>query len=255
MDEKPRGHIKLSRKQFNDEDILWGDKTPFDNRSAWTWLLQAAAWKDGFYHTQFRLDELKRGEFVASLRFLADRWKWSHTRVARFLALLAKAGRIALQRLGQHGTVYLIVNYDTYQSTPAPSVVAGVTPNDTPTIQPRYKVEAVKAVEASNYPPEFELLWKVLPKKPGANKKQTYRLYLGHLRAGVDFDTMYNGAIRYAAYALAKGWIGTDFVKAPQVFMGRDQHFLSEWDCADLPKKPAAVGPTGSTLKSGMIEW
>lgn len=90
------------------------------------------------------------------------------------------------------------------------------------------------------YPPEFDLLWNAYPRKQGSNKKQTYRLYLGHLKAGIDFDTMHAGALRYTAYATAKTWIGTDFIKAAQVFFGRDQHFLLEWQCADLPAVKAA---------------
>lgn len=251
MDEKPRGHIKLSRKQFSDSDILWGDGTPFDSRSAWTWLLQSAAWKDGFYHTQFRLDELRRGEFVASLRYLGKRWKWSHPKVQRYLRMLQKTERISLQRVGQHGTVYLIVNYDTYQSAHTPAVTPGVTPFVPPSLHPRYKVEAVEALEAVNtYPPEFEFVWKAYPKRPGGNKKQTHRLYAGHLKAGIPYDAILDGTLRYAAYIAAKGWAGTEWVKLPQTFYGRDQHFLAQWDAADLPKKLVAVGgvPTPEEL-------
>lgn len=87
------------------------------------------------------------------------------------------------------------------------------------------------------YPPEFELLWNAYPRRAGSNKRQTYRLYLAHLRAGIDYDTMHSGALRYLAYVIAKSWIGTDFIKTAQVFFGRDQHFLLEWECSDIPNK------------------
>lgn len=89
------------------------------------------------------------------------------------------------------------------------------------------------------YPAEFDLLWKAYPRKAGSNKKQTYRLYEGHLKSGIDFDTMHSGTLRYTAYATARAWIGTEFIKAAQVFFGRDQHFLLEWECSDLPKTKA----------------
>lgn len=87
----------------------------------------------------------------------------------------------------------------------------------------------------TGYPAEFDLLWNAYPRKPGSNKRQTYRLYAGHLKGGVDFDTMHSGALRYTAYVTAKGWLGTEFIKSAQVFFGRDQHFLLEWQCSDLP--------------------
>lgn len=87
----------------------------------------------------------------------------------------------------------------------------------------------------ADYPADFEMLWRLYPKRSGANKKQTHRLVSGHLRAGVDFDVIHNGTLRYVAYVTQKGWLGTDYVKMPQVFFGRDQHFLSEWDASDLP--------------------
>lgn len=239
--EKPRGYIKLYRKQFNDKDILWGDGTPFDTRSAWTWLLQAAAFKDGFYHTKFAIDELKRGEFVASLRFLGEKWGWSHTRVRRFIKMLTsqKVERLALQRSGQHGAVYLIVNYDSYQSGTIPASTGGVTPSDTPAIHPRYKVEEGKEGEA--YSPDFELLWKAYPKRHGgSNKAGSYRCFLGHLKNGVAFDVMFEGVKRYALFCIADGSVGTRFVKDCKTFLGRDRCFLDEYAIGG-PPKPSGV--------------
>lgn len=112
----PSGYIKLSRKQFDGLDLFWGDGTKFDSRSAWTDLIQLAAWKPYKYRG---IDQLERGEFVASVRFLAERWKWSKSAVARWLDRVQKAGRITGQRMGHHGRVYLIVNYDAYQDVPA----------------------------------------------------------------------------------------------------------------------------------------
>ncbi len=126
------GYLKLSRKQFDGGDALWEDGTPFDSRSAWMWLLQIAAFRDGVYESGFGTDQLKRGEFVASLRYLGLRWKWGKNRVARFLARLQKAGRIAGQRAGQHGRVYLIVNYATYQDGAGKSGTPRGTTNGTP---------------------------------------------------------------------------------------------------------------------------
>lgn len=263
--EKSRGYIKLSRKQFDKRDRLWDDGTPYDRRSAWTWLIQSAAWKDSTYRVAGGKVPLKRGEFVASIRFLAERFKWSKSSVSRFLQELSDrksiastpqiaghlAGRVAGQPVGHLGRVYLIANYETYQGD-AESV--GQQPGQLVGQQPGQS-RSSKAVEASNYSPEFELIWKVLPKKPGANKKQTHRLYLAHLKRGVDFDTMHNGALHYAAYATFRGWIGTNYVKAPQVFMGDDQHFLTDWTIPSEPSDIVGVGgiPSEAELRRAGI--
>ena len=59
---------------------------------------------------------LARGEFLASLRYLAERWQWSIKRVRGFLEWLINDGRIVSQKRHTKGTVYLLVNYDVYQS-------------------------------------------------------------------------------------------------------------------------------------------
>lgn len=107
------GYIKLSRKMFDGHDPMWDDGTEFDMRSAWIDLIQLAAYAP---HNYRGTDLLERGEFVAAVRYLAERWKWSKSRVQRWLKNVEQMGRIKGQRMGQHGRVYAIVNYDIYQS-------------------------------------------------------------------------------------------------------------------------------------------
>lgn len=110
---RPSGYIKLARKQFDGHDALWADGTPYDSRSAWTDLIQLAAYQSYAYRG---VDPLERGEFVAAVRFLAERWKWSKSKTQRWLKSVEQMGRIVGRRMGQHGRVYLLVNYDAYQS-------------------------------------------------------------------------------------------------------------------------------------------
>lgn len=240
-DEKPRGYIKLYRRQFHADDDLWGDGTPFDSRSSWTWLLQFASWKDSTYHTKFALDSLKRGEFVASLRYLAEAWGWKKDRVSRFLAMLVKARRITRQRSGQHGTVYLIDNYDSYQSGIPKGATPDATADATPGRQQRDKVEEGK--EGETYSADFELLWKAYPKRHGgSNKAGAYSNYNGHLKKGVSFDIMFEGVKRYALFCIADGSVGTKYVKDCQTFLGPRKCFLDE-HAIGSPPKPTGVLP------------
>lgn len=57
---------------------------------------------------------LERGEFVASLRKMGDLFCWSKDRVKRFLSDLEVRTAIETVRETPDGTVYRIVNYDTY---------------------------------------------------------------------------------------------------------------------------------------------
>jgi hypothetical protein len=87
---------------------------PFSEREAWAWLIGAAAWKATNTRGNTGPVRLERGEFSFSIRFLAERWDWSKSRVDRFLSKLNANGMIS-----GHGRdsqqVYLIRNYNKFQ--------------------------------------------------------------------------------------------------------------------------------------------
>lgn len=246
MNEKDYGYIKQSRKQFNGEDLLWNDGTPFDTRSAWTWLLQAAAWKDSVYQSRSRMDTLKRGEFVASLRYLAGRWGWDKNTVHRFLKVVQQSGRIEHQRQGRHGHIYLIVNYDAYQDgSPKEGTVkphAGGTEIGTEKGQhahkKRDKVERRTALEErTTYSVDFEIFWSAYPKRSGSNpKKRADRAYRARLSEGDTPLSMLEGAQRYAAYVAHRQIIGTEFVQQAVRFLGDEKGFLDPWTVETHPR-------------------
>lgn len=247
MDAKKHGYIKYSRKQFDGRDALWDDGTPFDSRSAWTWLIQKAAWKDGTYRVAGGKVPLKRGQFVASIRFLAQRFKWSKSKVSRFIDFLSTpdakgqvyiipvgqiaghlAGHVAGQPVGHLGRVYTIVNYDTYQGD-AENVGQhmGQLPGQMLGQQAGQSRRSISNKE--EYSADFELLWKAYPRREGgSNKAGAFRCYLNHLKHGVSFEVMFEGVKRYAAKCLHDGTVGTRFVKDCKTFLGPDKHFLDE---------------------------
>jgi len=180
------GHVKVSRKVFDavHGDPLWLEKREFSRWEAWIDVIQLAAWKDSPYHTSSGIVRLRRGEFMASRRYLAKRWNWTEKRVRVWLDFMLDNGRLrtssgptlgpsevsAQQRDSSptpasqgpdsaHGgaltrahsaTVYLIVKYDAYQSTESSKgPVRGPQKGqhsgaETPEKGP--KIEAVKAV-------------------------------------------------------------------------------------------------------------
>jgi hypothetical protein len=96
-----------------------------------------ARWADGETVYYGQTVALKRGEFIASYRFLADRWRWSVKMARDFVTTAIRKDRLQLisqakhraqkraqeraqlpqnraQKRAQLAGVYLIVNYDRY---------------------------------------------------------------------------------------------------------------------------------------------
>lgn len=109
------GYIYLSRKTFA-TDELWLEPRVFSRWEAWVDLIQMAAWHQISRSAKGSIITLERGEFVASIRFLARRWSWSVKRIRLGLKRAQDDGRIRAQRETVLGMVYHIVNYDIYQA-------------------------------------------------------------------------------------------------------------------------------------------
>lgn len=112
----------LSDPAFADE--------PFTEREAFLDLVAAAAWKPRQMRLRRGLVHLKRGQLLASSRYLAERWKWPEPRARRFVARIS--GRRANDAQGDapidahsdslidahptaEGTIITIRNYDDFQ--------------------------------------------------------------------------------------------------------------------------------------------
>lgn len=139
-----RAHIKVSRRFF-EEDDWWEEPRRFSKAEAWLDCIQMASWKPRRFAIGLTVEQLERGEFMASLRYLAARWQWGKTAVSDFLRVLEKAGRIRGQRDGHGGTVYLLVKYDWYQSTNTEQRTPDRTETRTASGQHPDKTEAGKA--------------------------------------------------------------------------------------------------------------
>jgi hypothetical protein len=139
------GHVKISRKAYA-EDPFWLEPRVYSKWEAWEDCIQMASWKARKYMIGHTVEELRRGEFQASVRFLATRWSWGKHAVEKFLAATEQAGRLRGQRRGHGGTVYLLVNYERYQGDDARSGTPEGTDSGTPRGHLGDKTEAVKQV-------------------------------------------------------------------------------------------------------------
>ena len=91
------GYTLLHRKFWRNE-ILQEKGKPFSRREAWLYLTNVLA-----RGTDDPETGLKRGEFEASYRFLAQTWNWETTRVFRFFKQLEAEGMLSRNPLSmQH---------------------------------------------------------------------------------------------------------------------------------------------------------
>ena len=81
----------------------------------WFDLLTMAAWNDHKVMYDAHLFTLKRGQTIASISYLSERWGRNRKRIIRFLQLLEKDGMITRTVRDRQTSVLTICNYGRYQ--------------------------------------------------------------------------------------------------------------------------------------------
>lgn len=111
-----RGTFAVDRGIFGHP--LFAGCKPYSRREAWLWMLSEAGWKDRQRDLGGQLVTLRRGEFAASVRYMAEAWGWSRSAVGRFLDRLKSEKMVRSKTGTQSGTASLVVsicNYDAFQ--------------------------------------------------------------------------------------------------------------------------------------------
>lgn len=128
-----KGFIKIHRQLFQSPVF---DGQVFDRRSAWLWMLAEARFEAGTKYIEGREIYLKRGQFAASLRFMANAWGWKKDATHRLVRRFETATMIETDTAtGIY--VVTICNYDRYQSEQTRTATASATPTATATRQQR----------------------------------------------------------------------------------------------------------------------
>jgi len=105
------GWISVHRKLADNH--LWLCE-PFTRGQAWVDMLMLANHADSFYYVRNIKVNIKRGQLGWSEPKLAERWKWSRTKVRKFLKDLEKEQQI-IQHKNNVTQILTIVNYEQYQ--------------------------------------------------------------------------------------------------------------------------------------------
>lgn len=105
------GWIKLNRKIT--EHWLWQDA---ERLKWWFDLLFLAAWEEKKILHDSHLLVLHKGQMIASISYLSDRWGKSNPTIINFLRLLENEGMIYRQVLYRQTPIITICNYEKYQT-------------------------------------------------------------------------------------------------------------------------------------------
>lgn len=105
------GWIKLHRAIQSNP--IWNSEA-FSRGQAFVDLLLLANHKDSFFYKRGNKVIVKRGQVGRSEVELSDRWKWSRTKVRKFLKDLEKEQQVIIHK-SRVTQLVTIVNYDNYQ--------------------------------------------------------------------------------------------------------------------------------------------
>ncbi|WES88810.1 helix-turn-helix domain-containing protein [Dickeya fangzhongdai] len=121
-----------------------------------------------------------------------------------------------------------------------------------------------KKTAKEDYLEQFELCWKVYPKREGSNpKNHAFKHWQARVKDGVSPDDLLAGTQRYAAFCTAKGQIGTPYVMQAQRFYGTSREFENSWEVSTTPAPaPRQQKPADTTqdmlarqYQGGGVNW
>ena len=107
--------LPVNRKFFSHP--FWNEERTYSKSEAWLDLIRSARFEESQGQALMggKMVRWSRGQMPASLRFLADRWKWSKNKVDDFLKLLEKEGMIR-RAIVEGQTIISLSNYEQYNS-------------------------------------------------------------------------------------------------------------------------------------------
>lgn len=105
------GWIKISRRIS--DHWLWDDA---ERLQWWLDLLLMASWQDTEAYDDTHHFTLHRGQLIASVSYLSNRWRRSAPTILKFLRLLEDDKMITRETIFRKTAIITIVNYTSYQA-------------------------------------------------------------------------------------------------------------------------------------------
>ena len=178
----------------------------FQNAEYFKWwfdLLSMASWKDNKVMHDAHLLTLDRGQIIASVSFLSERWKRSKPTIIRFLKLLENEHMITRTLLYRQTPIVTICNYDKYHTqvdTQVDTIVDTQVDTQVDTIVDT-NIEYIEYIEY-NRKNRIEIKKENLEKEKKKFKIPTIeevRQYCEERKNGIDAETFWN-------FYQSKGW-------------------------------------------------
>ena len=88
------GWIKLDRDWFKQTEFT---DEPYTEREAWLWIMSSAAYEPHTRYVSGHAFKVDRGQVMASLRTLANEWRWGVQRVRGFISKLTELEKITVE--------------------------------------------------------------------------------------------------------------------------------------------------------------
>ena len=227
------GYLLLWRRFF--EHRFWREPRVFSRAEAWIDFIGMAAWKTHTTIVKGVRIQLRRGEVLAPVRYLARRWSWSHGRVERWILDARSMDEIRPFRRHAGGDTYLIVRYDDYQPRGDGGGDGDGDTNGTQTARRRghSRIKGNEGKEVTDVrSADFEAAWRDYPKRPNNNKARARRAWEARINEGSDPAAIRQGVQRYARYVEANR-CEPRFIKQAATFFGPDKHWTEDYS---LPK-------------------
>lgn len=216
------GWVKIHRKIR--DNWIW-DKPEY--LKAWLDLIFKANYEDKRVLLDGEVNNLKRGQFITSIRKLSDEWGWSKDRVLNFLRLLERDEMIHRES-DRKRTLITIENYSFYQVCQDTDSHSKQDSNqDTDSPQRRNKEEKKNnktELSEEKLTRDFNLIYKEYPKKIGRTK--AYKKFCDWVTNGRVVNKkrikLTNAQIWYAVKKYAEENQETDlkFIKQFDTFLG-----------------------------------
>lgn len=153
-----KGYIKLHRELM--DHWIWMAE-PFTKGQAWVDLLMMANHDNRKRLAGGKVEMFRRGTVYHSTYDLAKRWKWSRSKVTRFLDLL-EAEKMVTTKRTTHGTTITIENYGRFQDR---RTTNSTTPDTTP--EPRSDTN-------NNYKKGEEVITPPIPPSQGGRRRRSW---------------------------------------------------------------------------------
>lgn len=165
------GYIAISRKLFQHE--LFTEKREYSRFEAWVDLIQLCAFEDNNSMLfKGRVVKWGRGQTIASVRFLQQRWNWkSVDKVFCFLELLRSQEMIQTDKEQGIGRITLC-KYEDYNPKPNRNRNTDRTPTEhrPNNIKEYNKEEIIKVQERTEPENDFDWFWEAYGKKADRSK-------------------------------------------------------------------------------------